>query len=246
MFRIKRVLIAGFAAAACFAGAANAADVPEIIEPPVFTPVENDRDWYLRADAGLMLNGWIGVAPNGRLCAPCFGNMLNEEMDLGITVGAGAGVKLNKWLRADVTFEYRSDVDVRGSYSGGAREYADIQAFAGFVNGYVDFSKWEKITPYVGAGIGASLLRTTDNHQIGACNCVTGRWSAANKFNLAWNVTAGAAIKLKENVDLDVNYRFAHLGTAQSGATTFGGGSRVEWRDIRAHDIRAGIRLKLW
>ena len=246
MVHLKRVIVGGLVALACLTGSALSADIPEIIEPPVFTPVDDHRDWYLRADAGLSLNGWLGVSPSGKLCAPCFGAMSNEQMANGIMVGVGAGLKINEWLRTDVTLEYRADVDVRGRYSGGAREYADIQAFAGFVNGYVDFGKWEKITPYVGAGVGGSLLRTTQNYQVGACDCVTGRWDKANKFNFAWNVTAGASFKLKKNVELDVNYRFANLGGAVSGQTTFGGGNRVQWNNLVTHDVRAGIRVKLW
>jgi opacity protein-like surface antigen len=202
----------------------TAADFPQIINGSG----ESGGEWYLRLDGSASINSWIGAGQQGRLRAPCCGAMSNENTGNGFSAGAGVGLKFGDWLRADVTAEYRGNTSVSGSFNSGAgRESASIDGYIGFANGYIDFKKWDKVTPYLGGGIGAAYLRS----------------GSVNKLGLAWNATVGTAYRISDNIELDINYRYTDLGTAQSPSSV-SAGNNVSW-DIVDHNIRAGVRIAL-
>jgi opacity protein-like surface antigen len=204
---------------------AIAADFPQIINGSD----ESGGEWYLRLDGSASINSWIGAGQQGRLSAPCCGAMRNENTGNGLSAGAGLGMKFGDWLRADVSAEYRGIVSVSGSYQNGAgSESASVDGYIGFANGYIDFKKWDKVTPYIGGGIGAAYLRS----------------GGVKKLGLAWNATVGSAYRISDNVEIDINYRYTDLGTAQSPSSV-SAGNNVSW-DIVDHDIRAGVRIALW
>jgi outer membrane immunogenic protein len=103
-----------------------------------------------------------------------------------------------------------------------------------FGNAFLDIPLGWAFTPYVGAGVGLAWVdyRTT----------VPGPEFAQfddDRTNFAWNVGAGAAFALTENILLDVNYRFVDAGTGRVNVPGLG---RSE-SDIFLHEFLAGIRL---
>ena len=112
--------------------------------------------WYIRGDLGYRWNSLESFeAP-----AP----VTSHEYRNGLSATFGAGHKID-WFRADVTI----DRGWRTSYSGttatgGASQpqySAKIDALSLLVNGYVDFGTWSGFTPYVGAGVGITRLKST-------------------------------------------------------------------------------------
>lgn len=238
---------------------AMAADLPEppIYYPPPPPPLE--KNWYLRLDLGFKI--YRPPAASFNLPAlgynvPGTGEFINESLSNTGLVGIGIGWDPAGFFRADVTLDY----EWAGHFEGNllcppactaapdpeySTETADISAWTLLANGYVDFdSHGGRIVPYVGGGIGVSLLKTSNVAFVNP-DASTGTWTGASTWNLAWAATAGLSIDVAPNLVLDVNYRYVHLGNAMA-MTPLGGGTPILYQNINAHEARLGIRYLAW
>ncbi len=84
-------------------------------------------------------------------------------------------------------------------------------------NAYADVATWHGLTPYVGAGIGASyniISNFRDNNIIQGGG---GQAGTAGMWNLAWGLHGGVGFNVSPNVVVDFGYSFLNLGDAKSG-----------------------------
>src|SRR5262249_47397172 len=152
--------------------------------------------------------------------------------------GLGFGYQWNDWFRTDLTVDY----EWPGTFHGrlhcppppgavgctGAPvpeyydEFADISAWTTLINAYFDLPMFADaptgLPPYVGAGLGAASLTTTNVHYISPGGS-PGSWPGASTWNVAWSLTAGVSYAITKNLLLDLNWRYVNLGDAVSGPT---------------------------
>jgi opacity protein-like surface antigen len=271
MGRMK-VFTSGVAAVGVFAAtiaSASAADLLAAPPPPVEaigTPVtELGSGWYLRGDGD-----WTQFLKPKEDRA----YSLERGYQVPLTAlklqntwsgGGGFGYKFNEWLRADVTGEYLfssrfRDYSSRTQFAEGFNlESGKLESAVGLVNGYVDLGTWYGITPYVGGGIGVAQKRFSDFYSQTTCTTTAcgggvdgafpiGPMAAITRTNkttydLAWALTGGVSFALFGGLSLDANYRYLNLGKAASGYDTEGFDTRL--KDIRAHEVRVGIRYMI-
>jgi opacity protein-like surface antigen len=236
MARIATLLVAAVAGLA-FAAAARAADVPGAWPPDVERPSPKYRElrsgWYLRGDVGYRFNRIGHVdASNG---------VTSRTFDNAVSAGGGFGYK-ERWFRTDLTVDYGAPAKFNGttqSSSAQPQYTTSIDATTMLINGYLDLGTWAGLTPYVGAGIGASLLRTYDyrNSALPAGELVP----LQPKWNLAWAATAGVSYRVLPSWAIDVGYRYLSLGTALSGPQSTG--SPTAFRNLSAQEVRVGFRF---
>ena len=211
-------------------------------------------------DRGLYFKGYVGAADAN------VGDIWTEQLATGTgfvhhkdikstpLFGLGIGWQRNHWLRFDLTGEYRGDALflAHDQFPGdNTNEYtADIRSWMGLVNAYIDMGNWCGFTPFIGAGIGFSTLTVAGMKDV---NVVAPGGSVAfgqdhTKTNFAWAVYAGGSFDITPQVALELTYRYADLGTAQSGrVTTFDGAasnSGVFVQDITSNDVMLGMRYK--
>jgi opacity protein-like surface antigen len=207
-----------------------------------------DRGWssgsavgpcYLRADVG---RAW-SQAPDSQFAGNFEPGMASQALkDVWFAeagVGCGSG---SRGLRGDVTFGIRESADFRGDYiapgpvPGELR--ADITTYTTMFNGYYDLGNMNGMVPYVGAGIGFAY------HHMGnvTSDVVPGALPGDDKVSFAWALMAGFGYQLTDRAILDVGYRYIDMGSAQS--SNFGG-TRLEVDDMRAHEIKIGLRYHL-
>jgi len=124
-----------------------------------------------------------------------------------------------------------------------------------FINGYFDFHNSSPVTPYVGLGLG--LARVSAEVSAGASNLVVSPDPAVDitlsgsttKTNFAWNIGAGAAWKITDNMALDLGYRYADFGKVNPDINytgSFGTGTAMIWSkdtSVTAHDVMLGLRI---
>jgi opacity protein-like surface antigen len=67
------------------------------------------------------------------------------------------------------------------------------------------------LTPYIGGGLGAAELMTSNVHFINPDGS-TGSWPNGERWNFAWSLTAGVSYPITKNFLIDANYRFVDLG----------------------------------
>ncbi len=251
----KTVLLGGIAL--ILPVSAMAADLPQ---PPTYyyppTPPAATSQWYLRLDLGF--KDYRPPSTSFDLPAlgynvPGTGEFINESITSTGLVGVGFGWDPAGAFRTDVTLDYEWPGHITGNLICNApctpapdpeysTETANLSAWTLLLNGYFDINPNDgPITPYVGAGAGVSLLRTSNVAFVNP-DASTGTWAGGTTWNFAWALTAGVAFDLKPNLVLDVNYRFVHLGDAVAW-TTLGGGTPINYDNITAHEFRAGIRF---
>jgi opacity protein-like surface antigen len=126
--------------------------------------------------------------------------------DMGGVFGGGIGYRYNNNLRTDITVDWAGKYDVAPG--------ASMSTLTVLGNLYYDFDNESAFTPYIGAGAGYGWVKNTPT---------------GNENGLAVGLTAGVAVGLTDNIDLDVGYRFRD--------TFISGSNPME------HQITAGLRF---
>lgn len=194
---------------------------------------------YLRIDGGYaMTSNPDGSGNNGP-------HRISETQDTGL-ISLGMGTRVEEQVRLEGMLSYRSPMAIDGTDGAGNTISGEVDSISAMLNLYYDISEaheWlgsDIITPYVGAGIGISML-DTDSMTAGG-NTERG----TQVYNLTYAAMAGLASKISEQVTLDIGYRFINLGQyEQDGTFTNGSGTTAtKYDDLLAHEFRAGLRFQ--
>lgn len=243
---LKRLSLTGLAVA--LSSASFAADLPApVIEHIPEVPAVGG--WYLRGDIGYKVYG----DPSGSFNDYNNAGLLRferESMDNAWMIGVGVGYQFNDYFRSDITFDYETPATAKGyAVCGGcgggySEEGTDIDVWTLMLNGYVDLGTWHRITPYVGAGIGAAYVRTDSTYSINPGVGSSDYNGSNGQWNFAWALMAGAEYAFTPNWSLDAGYRYKDLGKAKTVKldNTASPDSRVVWDDLTAHEFRLGAR----
>jgi opacity protein-like surface antigen len=247
-------LLSGTAALGLFFGAAavQAADMPVYYEQPAF------GGWYLRGDIG-MSNQKVDDLWNAYYEGEDY-SILEKDFDPSWFIGLGIGYQFNEWLRADITGEYRAKSDFSGlDYIEGTPDVSndfdsEKEEWTFLANVYWDIGTWHRITPFIGAGVGASYNKIgflTDSNvldpQSGPACPTNGCADSNGEWQFAWALHAGLAFALAPNMTIELAYRFLALGDAKSGDIYDLNGvsndvNPLEFEDLYSHDIKLGFR----
>ena len=257
MGRLWKAALVGAFAVVAPGTIAIAADMPA---PPVFEPPPPAHygGWYLRGYIG-MTNQKLGELDNVLFDTTDELVIHTKNFEAGVTVGAGLGYQFNDWFRGDLTGEYRGETGFHGfdtwvdssddprfnNYTAKKSEWLLL------ANAYWDVGTWYGVTPYVGAGIGASYVKIHSFRDEGI-ELDTGLPTMAfaadhGEWNLAWAVHAGMSFKATKNLTIDFGYSFVDLGDGQTGDIIAFDGTNDEdnpmhFNNIVSHDVKLGFR----
>jgi opacity protein-like surface antigen len=248
-----RSKIAALVGAALFflpSAGAFAADIPEIPQPAHF-----GGGWYLRGDIG-MTNQSVGSLFNALDATTTTLVTVSKEFDSSMFVGVGIGYQLTDHVRFDVTGEYRGGASFHGLqiYNGGVApvggtdEYTGVKTELTFLaNAYWDLGTWHNLTPYLGAGIGASYNTISGFTDVNTPNLGVAYGATASQLSLAWALYAGVSMPVTPNLTLEAGYRYIDLGNAHSGDLITSTGINAvnnpeEFRHLTSHDFKVGLR----
>jgi len=260
-------------AATLFSTFAFAADLP-IAPPPAYAPPPpaDFGGWYLRGDIGFSNQNVKNIQKSDN---PVL-TSLNETttFDTGGIFDVGVGYRFNSWFRTDLTAQYRGKSNFKGTdvftaqayglnYNGQDNYNASKSELLFLANAYVDLGTWWCITPFVGAGVGASRVSISGFTDTGVNNLqVPGGGLApfvggpavasyatagnASKWNFAWSAHAGLAYHVTPNVTLELAYSYVDLGSGTTGTiAAFDGtnrGNTYKFNNITSNDVKLGVR----
>ncbi|MRG55080.1 outer membrane beta-barrel protein [Phyllobacterium sp. SYP-B3895] len=251
---------AAMGAAIMSLGAAPALAADMIQDPVV--EVAPFGGWYLRGDIG-MSNQQFDHLDYVGFADPAYHTFFNDgDFDAGMTAQIGVGYQFNDWLRADVTGQYRGktdfsaldfydiDGDLTTTDDAATNEYhAKKSEWLFLANAYADLGTYAGITPYVGAGIGASrntISGFTDNNIITGGGGYAG---SASQWELAWALHAGVGIKATDRMTIDIGYSYVDLGDGKTdnafnyiNSLTRENPEPFKFKDITSHDFKVGVR----
>lgn len=259
-----KYLLGGVLLATTGGAPAMAADIyePAVVEAPEYVPAVVSG-WYLRGDIGMS---------NQRLDSGLY-NVLFASTDIvefldpggfsaAPTFQVGVGYQFNDWLRADLTAQYRGAADFSAldryettddgnpATFDGTNDYSARKSeLALMANAYVDMGTYSGVTPYIGAGIGASRNTISNFTDVNVPVAGVGYGATHSQWQLAWALHAGLGYQINDRVTLDLSYSYMNLGDAQSGDLIAYDGTNAVYNpmifnDIRSHDIKLGLRYK--
>lgn len=218
---------------------AQAADPSMVlaVAPEVFKRIpavveEFGSGWYLRGDIGYRQSNIGGTSTTNGV-----GNPSSSELDAAFSAGGGFGIK-HGWLRADVTADYMTKADYRGSLATADDVRTSIEGVVALANVYFDLGTWSGFTPYVGVGVGASNLWTKGLVSPGLP--ANTDMSTGTKWGMAWAAMAGASYQISARMLIDGGYRYIHMGEASTGEDILG--NQLHFNDLTAHELRIGVR----
>jgi opacity protein-like surface antigen len=273
MRSVKSFIAAG--AATLLSSAAFAADMA-IAPPPYAAPVVEDfGGWYLRGDIGFS-NQRVKEIRHSDSTRYSQIDSLNQQtnFDTAGIFGLGVGYQFNSWFRADFTAQYRGNSNFKGTdvftgfntgfpYNGVDNYNASKSELLFLANAYVDLGTWWCVTPFIGAGIGASRVSISGFTDNGSTNLfvdagptpIYGTYpsyaSALNgsKWDFAWAAHAGLAYKVSPSLTLELAYSYVDLGNGTTGALAAYDaatlGNTFKFKDITSHDLKVGVRWNL-
>ncbi len=171
------------ALAALMAGGASAANATE--------------GWYGRADVGYSVGGQVDAE----------GTPETIELESNWTQGVGLGYSYDNGFRFEGELSHRFN-QLRPE--AGVIVDGDVHAWAGMLNGYLDFNRGGAVVPYLGVGVGVARLNGTANGPV--------------SFNDTDTVPAyqgmiGLALGVSDQLELDVGYRYFVASGAELGTT---------------------------
>jgi opacity protein-like surface antigen len=231
-------------------GRAPPGAVPCYVPPPPVV-VEEYGGWYLRGDIGFS-NQSVKSLDN-----VLFNNfqVIGYGFDSASIFGLGVGYNVNDWLRVDVTGEYRGRANFHGleiyNNGGYTDEYnASKSEWLFLANAYIDLGTWCNVTPFVGAGVGASRNTIYDFTDNNIPNLGVAYAPDASKWSFAWALHAGVAYKVSKNFTVELAYRYVNLGDAITGdIITYQGTNNVynptTFHQLTSQDVKLGLRFNL-
>jgi opacity protein-like surface antigen len=229
-----------------------------MIPPP--PPVEIGSGWYLRGDIGFTAQR-VDHLYNLLYDTTAVVNTYEQEFGKAASIGAGFGYRWNDFFRTDITAEYRTksafhgyetyDTEGDDTIDGDDRYNANKTEVTILANAYVDLGTYQSITPFVGAGIGASyntINGFTDENEMNSGYATGGDHS---QWGFAWALYAGLGWAISPQWTLEVAYRYLNLGNAASGDLVPSSGPNdynnpMEFHDLTSHDIKVGLRYAIW
>jgi opacity protein-like surface antigen len=254
MRSFKIFALAAAASAVLATGHARAADMPPLLAPPPM--IEEYGGWYLRGDIG-MTNQQVGSLYNVLFDTTVNLNIVDKNFEAGMLFGLGVGYRHNSWFRWDLIGEYRGETGFHGMDTYGGPPPTATNIYTGkksewllMWNAYLDLGTWKNITPFIGAGIGASRISIHSFRDIDPITPAAAYAPSASKWNFAWALHAGLAYDVTPNFTIELAYRYIDLGDGQSGdIIAFNGVNAIDnpmhFRNITSHDVKVGVRWAL-
>lgn len=239
------------------AGSALAADLPapqvEEAPPPVVEAQPVDvGGWYIRGDLDYHWSRFGGADYITYGAAPqTQGSFASGSLKGALSAGAGIGYQVNQYFRTDLTADWMSKSNFRGSTvgfcAGGVPctsvDTSSYSALLLLANAYIDIGTWHGVTPYVGAGIGGAWVKWDTLHN----SDLDGDFfhQGGKGWRFAYALMAGASYCLTDRVKLDVGYRYSHIngGKMFEYASDSNVGPGYD-RGINVHEVRGGLRYQ--
>ncbi len=108
------------------------------------------------------------------------------------------------------------------------------------------------VTPYLGAGIGASRNTISGFRDVNELMSGAAWAEERSKWNFAWALHAGLGIQATDRMTVDLGYSYVSLGDVVTGplnnddpAFTLPNNGMV-FKDLTSHDFKLGIRYALY
>ncbi|MBO7332410.1 MAG: porin family protein [Alphaproteobacteria bacterium] len=124
------------------------------------------------------------------------------------------GVRLNKYLRGEFEYGVRgvSDEDKTRDMGVSEKEETEILMYTGSLQLYAEFPNSTFLTPFVNAGIGATL---TDVEYKYRNSLGESEKDKGDETSFTWNVGAGVSARVNDRISIDATYRYTDFNEVE-------------------------------
>jgi len=177
-------------------------------------------------------------------------------------VEAALGKQFLPWLRSELAFAWRPDMQYRGGANfarvpGEQPVSARADSVSGMVNLFFDIAGLNgvdlgRFQPYLGGGVGVAHNRLSEMTYLFPGNTKPHKVTitpGGTKTDIAFMAAIGTGIALTRQIVLDISYRYTDLGHVETDAgrmylNTFPAGLDVAGTraPLRTHGVFAGVR----
>lgn len=181
--------------------------------------------FYARLAGGLSM-------PHADLTTPK--GSINAKIKNSAAFEASIGGSFTDNFRADLTIGYRNlgklkekDEDSVGKLK--------VNSYTGLANLYFDIHNNTRFTPYILAGLGLSIISTSESYKDATTNVKIKETGGT----LAWNAGAGVMAQIKDNIYGDLAYKYIRLAkySIESNSKKVSAG-------LYSHEFLAGLVFK--
>ncbi|NTU57666.1 MAG: porin family protein [Chlorobiaceae bacterium] len=169
------------------------------------------------ANAAPYVSGTIGYGISGDLV---YDNGLREGMDSGVALNGAVGYKFGE-VRTEAAIGYQQHAFSDDTFN--VNPQLSVLTVMG--NGYYDFAAGSGVKPYVMAGAGIANVHYSNDFVDGSTNT-----------HFAWQLGAGVACKVSDNVLVDVGYRYLRPTGVHDNSN-----NDLSWT---IHNVMAGFRYE--
>lgn len=162
-------------------------------------------------------------------------------------IGAGVGYKFDPNFRTDFTLNFLPTTTTKTSFDNVNKSPVSykgkLSSFAGMINAYYDINSFgDMVVPYIGAGFGLAKNNYKISNAYKSSSTVqdeveTDKSKAGAQF--AWQVGAGTLVKIADNVNLKIGYRYMDFGKVKLKSD-----SSLK-SNVRAHQFIGGVQFSL-
>ena len=167
-------------------------------------------------------------------------NIFNSQFTVGgaLAVGYDFFPQHNLPIRTEIEFALRGNNDRSETFNYGTKFKSTINNSTLMLNLFYDFHNDSDFTPYITAGAGIAFIyakNVISNYQ---------SYLSVNKntTNFAWNLGAGIAYNVNENVAIDLGYRYINMGTVESQVYYKGEDIYID-NHLYNHEVALGVRF---
>ena len=169
----------------------------------------NDSMLYIKGGTGLVMP--IGKARIGS------GYNLDKKLKSNFQASFGLGSTITDHIRTDIVFCCIGDFSYNSMFLSSLKgnminESQKIKIHTLMLGLYYDFSQSQKISPFIGAGIGVASIRPNSAMSFSAGSAYKVIKQGESSTNLAFGLTAGLSTKINKNIFLESWYQFSYLG----------------------------------
>ena len=221
---------------------------------PVFNGVRTDSksvgdSAFVRAGFGYQFNNWFRADLTGEYRTSALLSSTESYTNIHYPVVAGSP---DATSTGDVYGSCGFVPNVTHTIASGAqarcydRYTSYVRSAVVLANGYVDLGTWYNLTPYVGAGVGASYNSWSAITDQAGNNTGFGASTAKSKTSLAWALMTGVSYAVTPNLKLEMGYRYLNLGSVTSNpivCTNLNGCHyEVQRLKLASSDLHIGMR----
>lgn len=242
----------------------DAATGEQVIVPEALA-FQKSADWYIRGDLGVSRLSGFDTSGSADGTAYSVGGI---DFDTVFSGSAGFGRYIIPQVRLGLDVEYRHSTDSRYS-NGNIAAVApnltnvgtipvELSTTSVMFNATYDFAPERWVSPYIGGSVGwafheLKMKGSGYNNDVPAVDTdwsIAGVDASSNHFAAA--VSTGLSFRMRQDLFVDVGYKFSYLGSADVSYTTCEtsvptcSDASLELEDLMSHEFKIGLRYDLY